>query len=87
VKIVEMKDNKRDSLCCGGGGGRMYIEVDEVKRLSHLRLEQVLMTGAEIIATACPWCYTQMKDAIKTTDQEGHIEVKDISELLLMSLS
>ncbi len=87
VKLVEMRDNKVDSLCCGGGGGRMYIEVDEVTRLSHLRLEQALATGAEIIATACPWCYTQMKDAIKVTDQEGRIEVKDIAELLLMSVS
>jgi len=82
-----MKDNKVDSLCCGGGGGRMYVEVDEVTRLSHLRLEQALATGVEIIATACPWCYTQMKDAIKVTDQEDRIEVKDISELLLMSVS
>ena len=87
IKLVEMRDNKVDSLCCGGGGGRMYIEVDEVTRLSHLRLEQALATGAEIIATACPWCYTQMKDAIKVTDQEGRIEVMDISELLLMSVS
>jgi Fe-S oxidoreductase len=87
VKLVEMRDNRVDSLCCGGGGGRMYIDVDEVTRLSHLRLEQAISTGAEIIATACPWCYTQMKDAIKVTDQEGHIEVMDISELLLMSVS
>jgi Fe-S oxidoreductase len=87
VKLVEMKEIKRDSLCCGGGGGRMYIEVEEVERLSHLRLQQALTSGAEIIATACPWCYTQIKDAIKTTDQEGRIEVKDISELLLMSVS
>ena len=86
LKPVEMKDNKVDSLCCGGGGGRMYVEVEEVTRLSHLRLEQALATGAEIIATACPWCYTQIKDAIKVTDQEGRIEVKDISELLLMSV-
>lgn len=87
VKLVEMKDNKVNSLCCGGGGGRMYVEVEEVTRLSHLRLEQALATGTEIIATACPWCYTQMKDAIKVTDQEDRIEVKDISELLLMSVS
>ena len=87
IKLVEMRDNKVDSLCCGGGGGRMYIEVDEVTRLSHLRLEQAMATGAEIVATACPWCYTQMKDAIKVTDQEGRIEVMDISELLLMSVT
>jgi Fe-S oxidoreductase len=86
LNLVEMKSNKRDSLCCGGGGGRMYIEVDEVKRLSHLRLEEALATGAEIIATACPWCYIQMKDAIKATDQEGRIEVRDVAEILIRSV-
>ena len=87
IKLAEMKSNKRDSLCCGGGGGRMWIEVDEVQRISHLRLEEALNTKADIIVTACPWCYTQMKDAIKATDNENRIEVKDVSEILLTSVS
>lgn len=65
----------------------MWIEVDEVKRISHFRLEEALDTAANIIMTACPWCYIQMKDAIKVTDNEGRIEVKDIAELLLDSVS
>jgi Fe-S oxidoreductase len=65
----------------------MWIEVDEVKRMSHLRLEEALNTKADIIVTACPWCYTQMKDAIKATDNENRIEVKDVSEILLISVS
>lgn len=87
VKLVEMKSNKGNSFCCGGGGGRMWIEVDEVRRTSHIRLEEALSTRAEIIATACPWCYIQLEDAIKASDNEGKIEVKDISELLLSSVS
>jgi Fe-S oxidoreductase len=87
IKLVEMESNKGNSLCCGGGGGRMWIEVDEVRRMSHIRLEEALNTSAEIIATACPWCNIQLEDAIRTSDNEGKIEVKDISELLLSSLS
>jgi Fe-S oxidoreductase len=83
IKLVEMKHNKRDSLCCGGGGGRMWIEVDEVQRMSHLRLQEALSAKADMIATACPWCYTQMKDAIKATDNENTIEFNDVSQILL----
>jgi len=80
--FVEMKSNRADSLCCGGGGGRMFTEVEEVERLSEKRVQQAIDVGAEIIATACPWCYIQLADGIKTTGNEGKIIVKDIAELL-----
>ena len=87
LRFVEMKRNRENSLCCGGGGGRMWIDIEEVTRLSEIRLEEALAVGAQIVATACPWCYLQIEDAIKTTDNEGKIELKDISELLLSSVS
>jgi len=87
LRFVEMKRNRENSLCCGGGGGRMWIDIEEVTRLSEIRLEEALAVGAQIVATACPWCYLQIEDAIKTTDNEGRIELKDISELLLSSVS
>jgi Fe-S oxidoreductase len=87
LRFVEMKRNRENSLCCGGGGGRMWLDIEEVTRLSEIRVEEALAVGAQILATACPWCYLQMEDAIKTTDNEGKIELKDISELLLSSVS
>ena len=46
------------------------------------RTEEALKTGADIIATACPWCHIQLEDAVKTSGNEGNIEIKDIAELL-----
>ena len=65
----------------------MWIDVDEVVRLSEIRVKEALAAGAQVLATACPWCFIQMEDSIKTTGNEGKIEVKDISELLLSSIS
>jgi Fe-S oxidoreductase len=88
LRLVEMKRNRENSLCCGGGGGRMWLDiVEEVTRLSEIRVKEALAVGAQILATACPWCYLEMEDAIKTTGNEGKIEVKDISEILLSSVS
>jgi len=82
VGFVEMRRNRDDSLCCGGGGGRMWIETEEINRLSETRVREALDVGAQIVAVACPWCYIQLKDAVKTTGNEGKIEVRDVAELL-----
>ena len=82
IKLVEMKHNRQDSLCCGGGGGRMWAAVEEVTRLSQIRLKEAIKVKASIIATACPWCHIQLGDAIKDTNSEDKIEVKDIAELM-----
>jgi Fe-S oxidoreductase len=82
VKLVEMKMNKNDSLCCGGGGGRMFAEVEEERRLSDLRVLQAVETGANVIATACPWCYTMLQNAVQDLKLTDKIQVKDIAEIL-----
>ncbi|MDY0222482.1 MAG: (Fe-S)-binding protein [Desulfobacterium sp.] len=84
--FVEMEHNREQALCCGGGGGRMFVEIEEIERLSEKRVQQALDVGAEIIATACPWCYSQIADGIKTSGNEGKILVKDIAELIAESL-
>lgn len=86
AKLVEMNRNRRESLCCGGGGGRMWAAVEETTRLSQIRLREAMEVGAEIIATACPWCHIQLEDAIKDTGNEGKLEVKDIAELVTEAL-
>jgi Fe-S oxidoreductase len=80
--FVEMKRNRADSLCCGGGGGRMFVEVEEVDRLSETRVHHALEVGADIIVTACPWCHIQLADGIKTSGNENKIMVKDMAQIL-----
>jgi Fe-S oxidoreductase len=82
VKLVEMKMTKNDSLCCGGGGGRMFAEVEEERRLSDMRVLQAVETGANVIATACPWCYTMLQNAVQDLKLTDKIQVKDIAEIL-----
>ncbi len=86
IELVEMPDHGPDSICCGGGGGRIWMETKKGERLSDLRLDQAADTGASILAAACPYCILNFEDSILTTNRLGQIEVKDISELLAESL-
>lgn len=82
LELVEMADYGEDSLCCGGGGGRIWMETKKGERLSDLRLEQAVKTEASILAAACPYCILNFEDSVLTTDKGAVIQVKDISELV-----
>lgn len=86
IRLVEMEMTRENSLCCGGGGGRMYAEVEEENRLAEIRIKQALDAGADVIATACPWCHTMFDNAIQDLNAEDRIKVRDIAELLEESL-
>ena len=86
ITLLEMKMTRRDSLCCGGGGGRMYAEVEEEKRLADVRIGQALEAGANVIATACPWCHTMIQNAVRDLKMEDRLKVRDIAELLVEAL-
>jgi Fe-S oxidoreductase len=82
VKLVEMKMTRDESLCCGGGGGRMFAEVEQEQRLSDMRIGQALEVGAEVLTTACPWCYQMLKNSVQDLRLGDKIKVKDIAEFL-----
>jgi Fe-S oxidoreductase/nitrate reductase gamma subunit len=82
LDIREMKRSKIDSLCCGGGGGWMWMEETIGKRVNIERLEDALTVEPEWIATACPFCVTMFDDAIKNKDMEGKLKIWDIAELV-----
>jgi len=86
VRLVEMAMSGRDSLCCGGGGGRMYAEVEEERRLADVRLGQALEIGADVVATACPWCHNMLANAVKDLRMEEKIRILDVAELLAEAL-
>ncbi len=81
LELVEMRDNRQNSLCCGGGGGRIWMDTPKNERFSDLRLEQANETGAEVLATCCPYCITNFEDSRLGMD-DGGPEIKDITEII-----
>jgi Fe-S oxidoreductase len=83
LQVVEMSRSKDRGFCCGAGGGRMWMEEKQGKRINAERTEEAMATKAGTIGTACPFCMTMMTDGVKSKDASGTIAVKDIAELLL----
>lgn len=86
VELVEMGRSRENSFCCGGGGGRMWVEGGGEEKMSEIRLREAVGTGAQIMVTACPFCFTNFDDAVKTAGFEGRIEIKDLAELVAEAL-
>ncbi|GAI96214.1 unnamed protein product, partial [marine sediment metagenome] len=80
--VVEIERNRERGFCCGGGGGHMWLEETTGRRISELRLEQVMATKAQTIATACPYCLQMFDDAIRAKAAEESLKVMDIAELV-----
>jgi Fe-S oxidoreductase len=72
----------RFGMCCGAGGGRMWIEEDPDKRVNLLRTEQALQTSPEVIAVSCPFCMTMLSDGIKAKDLEDRVQTLDVVEIV-----
>jgi Fe-S oxidoreductase/nitrate reductase gamma subunit len=87
VQMVEMAHNRENSLCCGGGGDRIWQEdLDADVKMSEIRIREAEATGAEILITACPLCLIMLEDARKTTGLEDSLRVMDLNELVAMAL-
>lgn len=80
---VEMRRSHDRSFCCGAGGGRMWMEEKEGKRVNVERTEEALSTGAPTIGTGCPFCLTMLTDGVKEKEKADAVQVKDIAEILL----
>lgn len=86
MEIREMKRSRADSLCCGAGGGWMWMDEKIGKRINIERLEDALECRCEGVATACPFCVTMFNDAIKDKALENDFKIWDIAELIANSL-
>ncbi len=82
LELVEMPDFRQDSLCCGGGGGRIWMDTPKNERFSDLRLEQAAGIGAQVLATACPYCITNFEESRLNLEYEDVLEVKDVTEIV-----
>ncbi|NOY70138.1 MAG: (Fe-S)-binding protein, partial [Deltaproteobacteria bacterium] len=82
VTLVEMERNRKNALCCGGGGGNIHTDIlgsGDEKPAVH-RVREAGQAGVEILAVACPLCAIMLEDAIKTSGLEGRLQVCEISK-------
>jgi len=82
LELIEMADSRENSLCCGGGGGRIWMDTPMEERFSDLRLKQAKEVGAEVLATSCPYCITNFEESRLNLEYEEIMEIKDITEIL-----
>jgi Fe-S oxidoreductase len=82
LELVEMAESRRDSLCCGGGGGRIWMDTPQDQRFSDIRLKQAVQTGAQVLVTSCPYCITNFEESRLNLEYGDLLEIKDITEIV-----
>jgi Fe-S oxidoreductase len=86
VEVKEMQRNRRFGMCCGAGGGRMWMEEEPTQRVNFKRVEQALETNPDAVAVACPFCMTMVDDGLKSKGLEEKVPALDVMELVANSL-
>ena len=79
---IELPRSRNNSFCCGGGGGMSFVDEPADKRVNRERAREVLASGADTVAVACPFCTTMLEDGIGAMKGDAEVEVKDIAELM-----
>lgn len=87
AKPLEMEKRRRESFCCGAGGGRMWMEEKSGTRINRERTRQALKAKPTIIATCCPYCMTMFEDGIKDENAQGKVKVMDIGEIFCKGMA
>ncbi len=86
VELVEMPRNRERGLCCGGGGGHMWMEVRSEKRVNLIRVEEALTVKPDVVGSACPFCLAMMDLGRKVKGVEESLQAKDVAEVVAESL-
>ncbi|AOY59224.1 (Fe-S)-binding protein [Desulfococcus multivorans] len=86
LELIEMADSREDSLCCGGGGGRIWMDTPQNERFSDIRLRQAREVDADVLATSCPYCITNFEESRLNLEYDDVLEVKDITEIIQEAL-
>jgi Fe-S oxidoreductase len=85
-EVTEMRRHRSKSFCCGGGGGRAWMEEKIGKRINQTRINEALETNAEVLAAACPFCITMFEDGVKGVEAEEKLKIEDISEIIVQAI-
>jgi len=86
LELKEMKRNRENSFCCGGGGGRMWMHESLGRHINQIRAEEASETGADLVGTACPYCLTMLEDGLKFLEMERPPRVLDLIDIVASSL-
>nr|WP_073154611.1 heterodisulfide reductase-related iron-sulfur binding cluster [Seinonella peptonophila] len=86
LTLVEIERNRERAMCCGAGGGLMWLEEKEGKRVNIARTEQALAVSPDLIGSACPYCLTMLSDGVKAKEKEAQVDTLDVIEILAQSL-
>ncbi|WP_258171096.1 (Fe-S)-binding protein [Paenibacillus sp. R14(2021)] len=86
VWLLEMERSRANAMCCGAGGGLMWMEERSGIRVNEARTAQALETAPTVIGSACPYCLTMMEDGIKVHEAEDTVRARDVAELLAESV-
>lgn len=86
IELVEMERNRENGMCCGAGGGMMWMEETAGVRVNVARTEQALAVNPSVIGSACPYCLTMMSDGTKAKEVEDRVKTMDVAELLALSV-
>lgn len=85
--LVELKRSRQHGLCCGAGGAQMFKEDEKgEKRINVERADEILASGATVVAANCPFCITMLGDGMKARDKQDEVMVYDLSEMILNNL-
>jgi len=82
TRLREMERTRRFGMCCGAGGGRMWMEEEPTQRVNIRRVEQALATNPDVVAVACPYCMTMVDDGLKSKGMEEKVHALDVMELV-----
>jgi len=86
AKRIELGRAKEHGFCCGAGGGRMWMEEKIGTRVNHNRTDEILESGAETVATACPFCTIMLRDGVQDRNAGDRVQVLNVSELVAKSM-
>lgn len=81
-ELIEMERNRKNSFCCGAGGGNMWYDIEDGERINNVRFQEAIDTGVDVVATACSFCTIMMDDAMKVKGKEDSMQVLDIAEMV-----
>jgi Fe-S oxidoreductase len=82
LTLMDEVDSRENSLCCGGGGARIWMETKIGERFSDILVQQAADMGADVLATACPYCILNFRDSVLTLGKQDVLEIKDVSEIV-----